>query len=805
MSTSSSDKLSDEDSKIKIQSGSENSLEHSSFDNSEDNDNEHDEDNEYHPVIRKQTPLRHIKSAKLRKNSSRIDSQSNKMYLSIDNDALSNLSSFLSVSQEDLNDTSHEEIGQDHNENVDDDDESSIKNEDETKKQKLSLIREDISEKKASDENKIENKLSEEKSNGLINEQNEVLLEQEAPMIEPLKTEEISNFNEKESDKDKSTATIEEIITKSLVMKNEEYQKSKTSLKKVSKETLKEEIVKIEPHDTLGNDKTKVENQRSPNLSFRQLSFQGLPTQNIVKLTRFNTTHEFILPTDKALSEYESDESSHSEYSYYSNSSSDYGLEDLFFEFEIIDKETRTAVESLLDKMLKTVNRKIYLYEAQVLKKTSNDNEEIKYFTKYDNLIDIDREIEKIEIKKNKPVKIKETKLFAEEEEDEESEEDSDEDEEITTSSEISMSSTDEYFSFLQENLEKEQNLQLEKKEPIYISSEENSYANLEEKSRFIKEEMKHINIARAQLRLLDKTKIETHNKLILKKSSIPTNHVNLFHDDFFLTETPVVPSLKNEQLKEKTKINLKPQIKSQDSKRLNLDKDKSTKREKPNVRISKKKDPLETRRDAKIAELEKIFKDPKRDKSGRRITDINKSRPQTAVTRPKSAIKIKYVPETVDIKTQIKLPKLPPSSSQISKIPSASSKRSILPIRAKSAICPIDDRQKYPRPTSSKQPWGTIVHPPYGLGYQKMTPYEIKQSVERLYSASKDKQKKNVKMRPISCLPESDYINMLDRLTQGSSDKPPDRCRTQNASIYRNLGVLNSYAWKGYSTLPRF
>ena len=37
-------------------------------------------------------------------------------------------------------------------------------------------------------------------------------------------------------------------------------------------------------------------------------------------------------------------------------------------------------------------------------------------------------------------------------------------------------------------------------------------------------------------------------------------------------------------------------------------------------------------------------------------------------------------------------------------------------------------------RPKSSKQPWGTILEPEFGMGYQKMTDYEVEQTVHRLY-----------------------------------------------------------------------
>lgn len=44
-------------------------------------------------------------------------------------------------------------------------------------------------------------------------------------------------------------------------------------------------------------------------------------------------------------------------------------------------------------------------------------------------------------------------------------------------------------------------------------------------------------------------------------------------------------------------------------------------------------------------------------------------------------------------------------------------------------------------RPESSKQPWGTILKPQFGLGYQKMTEYEIDQTVNRLYTIPSPKE----------------------------------------------------------------
>ena len=44
-------------------------------------------------------------------------------------------------------------------------------------------------------------------------------------------------------------------------------------------------------------------------------------------------------------------------------------------------------------------------------------------------------------------------------------------------------------------------------------------------------------------------------------------------------------------------------------------------------------------------------------------------------------------------------------------------------------------------RPKSSKQPWGTILEPEYGMGHQKMTGYEVNQTVDRLYYIPQEKQ----------------------------------------------------------------
>lgn len=45
-------------------------------------------------------------------------------------------------------------------------------------------------------------------------------------------------------------------------------------------------------------------------------------------------------------------------------------------------------------------------------------------------------------------------------------------------------------------------------------------------------------------------------------------------------------------------------------------------------------------------------------------------------------------------------------------------------------------------RPKSSKQPWGTILQPSFGMGYQKLTEYEIEQTVSRLHTIKRERQR---------------------------------------------------------------
>ncbi|KAL8560937.1 hypothetical protein ACOMHN_019921 [Nucella lapillus] len=103
-------------------------------------------------------------------------------------------------------------------------------------------------------------------------------------------------------------------------------------------------------------------------------------------------------------------------------------------------------------------------------------------------------------------------------------------------------------------------------------------------------------------------------------------------------------------------------------------------------------------------------------------------------------------------------------------------------------------------RPASSKQPWGTILKPEFGLGYQKMTNYEIDQTVSRLYPQPSPREESSHNDRDLKTLSKDKFDAMMERLTAVEKEKIPDRDRRVNSSIYRDMGVVSSYAWKGYN-----
>ena len=60
----------------------------------------------------------------------------------------------------------------------------------------------------------------------------------------------------------------------------------------------------------------------------------------------------------------------------------------------------------------------------------------------------------------------------------------------------------------------------------------------------------------------------------------------------------------------------------------------------------------------------------------------------------------------------------------------------------------------------SSKQPWGTITKPEFGMGYQKMTDYEVDQTVNRLYTVPTVKER--IYERPGRTLPEEEVDEIV-------------------------------------------
>ncbi|XP_041363193.1 uncharacterized protein LOC121378893 [Gigantopelta aegis] len=101
-------------------------------------------------------------------------------------------------------------------------------------------------------------------------------------------------------------------------------------------------------------------------------------------------------------------------------------------------------------------------------------------------------------------------------------------------------------------------------------------------------------------------------------------------------------------------------------------------------------------------------------------------------------------------------------------------------------------------RPKSSKQNWGTIIKPEFGLGYQRLTNYEIQQTVERLYKVKTEDGR--TYDQPSKSMSEKEILQMLERLTKEKKDRIPDSDRRVTSSIYRDMGVVASYAWKGYN-----
>lgn len=101
-------------------------------------------------------------------------------------------------------------------------------------------------------------------------------------------------------------------------------------------------------------------------------------------------------------------------------------------------------------------------------------------------------------------------------------------------------------------------------------------------------------------------------------------------------------------------------------------------------------------------------------------------------------------------------------------------------------------------RPPKPKMPWGTILKPEFGMGHQKMTDYEIEQTVDRLYKIKEYKER--YYERTGKKMSDDEISEMLGRMTKVNKEKIVDSDRRVHSSIYKDMGIVSSYAWKGYN-----
>ena len=429
---------------------------------------------------------------------------------------------------------------------------------------------------------------------------------------------------------------------------------------------------------------------------------------------------------------------------------SDYNLKELMqtpSEIIIIDPDVFEEVCSVMEKMLKAISRKMYFYKIGKFEPIRNEDDSMEYFfSNNDHLYDINKflnrdNMEFFEIPYSETI------------------------------TEVSESKENEYFSYLKlcadnENSNSNNNSFPNSKNIVdrTISSEENTLMDPEELNNlniYIKDELKYINFV-AQTQKLKQ--IETINESLNKSDEIELRYKHqILHDDYFLLEytekeeSQVKPENQDNK-KNHVKINLEAskQILIQNNKNLSIKKFQENNSAKTKAKIEKEN--ILKKREERLKLMRKAFASTT---NGRKsITEKYKY--------SKSNIIIKFVP--LDYKSKnfatdsSRLPKIKPATSLLPNTTktnknSFTEKRESRAKTAPPVYGPIDERQKYPRPITAKQPWGTITHPPYGLGYQRLTHYEIQQSVNRLYNVPKKTQQQK---RAISCLPKSDYYEMV-------------------------------------------
>lgn len=385
---------------------------------------------------------------------------------------------------------------------------------------------------------------------------------------------------------------------------------------------------------------------------------------------------------------------------------SDYYLKELMAtpsEPEIIDPDILNTVYSVMQKMLKIVTRKMYFYKIGKFVPSYSDDSIEYFFTKDDHLYDINKYI----MSEN----FGGLEIYNDESSD--------------SMTEVS-SSRNEFFSFSKLRLDNQSLLNTSQQQKsgegsvkFSISSEDNTLADSEERFNlnvYIKNELKFSSSQVDSAQKFESSQM-VNRHLIVKDDAaadILINKLqaeqNVLHDDFLLAqynENLELTMAKEIREKKRAQFNLDALNPQQQQKAVN-NKNKKNERFKRQtkslsiVSINKKqKERLELMRKAfaPSEKRNKIFKTP---------------------AYAKTNITIKLVPQdfkpkfTPDIKLLPKIkPALIPQTQGVIKpkmIQKSETRAKTAPVVANG---PIDDRQKYPRPLTVRQPWGTINHPP--------------------------------------------------------------------------------------------
>ncbi|CAF0875948.1 unnamed protein product [Didymodactylos carnosus] len=112
-----------------------------------------------------------------------------------------------------------------------------------------------------------------------------------------------------------------------------------------------------------------------------------------------------------------------------------------------------------------------------------------------------------------------------------------------------------------------------------------------------------------------------------------------------------------------------------------------------------------------------------------------------------------------------------------------------------------VTDTTTSERVPCNRQKWGTIVHPPFPLGYQRATYEQVVDVVERLNSPMRCKHSHTPSQSPSKkylSVEETDAL--INRLTKVKSIRRDEYySKGNNMSTVKKMGVLDTYAWKSH------